>query len=555
MQPILAKARAWLALDRDAATRSEVQQYIDGNDTKALHAILDQRIAFGTAGLRARMQAGFGRMNDVTVLQATQGVLAHLLQVVPDVHTRGVVIGHDHRHHSQRFAARAATVFLRAGVPVVLLRGLACTPMVPFGVKTLGAAAGIMITASHNPKDDNGYKLYWSNAVQIVSPVDKRVAAAIEEHLDLDDAAWDLSVLSQSIDRTAELRQQYIEQVGMLSRFRGENAQSIQKVVYTPMHGVGFEYAQAAFVAFGFPKENLLSVPEQQAPDPDFPTVAFPNPEEQGALRLATAFADAQGASLVLANDPDADRFCAAEKSAGHWTTFTGDQIGAIFAMWAFEQYKASGRPIEKLAMLASTASSKLVAAMAKAEGFYFDETLTGFKYLGNRALDLDQQGYSCEFAYEEAIGYMNGSIIRDKDGISALAIFAELSAFLSRKNSTVAQYLEQIYQRYGHFVTSNSYFICRDPSKLAAIFRRIRYSETDSTELAFPKTIGGIPIESIRDLTVGYDSTRPPDFKPVLPVSSNSQMITLVTRPDAGGTIGSVTATLRGSGTEPKVS
>ncbi|KAG0150594.1 hypothetical protein CROQUDRAFT_652195 [Cronartium quercuum f. sp. fusiforme G11] len=561
----------WLRLDRNLTTRAQIEELWAKGNTQELKERLSKRISFGTAGLRAEMCAGFARMNDLTVIQATQGLAAYLLQNIPDVKTRGVVIGHDHRHNSQRFAHLTAVAFIRREIKCYLLRGIIATPIVPFGTKFLGAAAGVMVTASHNPASDNGYKLYYSNAVQIIPPHDTGIAAAIEQNLEVDAEAWDIDLVTRSedtlcIDRTEEIKEEYLKLVATLTkRSRNLNANTPVTFIYTPMHGVGLPFVTKAFTeAYGFPQHSLIPVPQQSQPDPDFPSVKFPNPEEKGALDLAMRLGeeiysqDSTKKIVLLANDPDADRFCAGEWLGSKWHVFSGDEIGSILGVWSFEQYKRSGQPLSKLAMLASTPSSKLLAAVAAKEGFKFKETLTGFKYLGNAALELEKESYTVPFAYEEALGYMCGTQLRDKDGITALSLWAELTSELAEKGTSLVEYLESIYQRYGYFATNNGYFACKDASKVDQAFHRLRFGETQASVdlkqresvlqvIQFPKTLASYPIESIRDLTIGYDNSRPPKFMPDLPTSAGSQMVTFT----IGGEGGQVIATLRTSGTE----
>jgi len=266
---------------------------------------------------------------------------------------------------------------------------------------------------------------------------------------------------------------------------------------------------------------------------------------------LALRTADAHGAAYVLSQDPDSDRFCAAEKGHnGQWIIFTGDQLGAVFAAQALERYKASGQPIEKLAMVASTVSSKMIEAMAEREGFKFVECLTGFKFIGNTALNLVESGFEVPFGYEEAIGYMFGSEIRDKDGVAATVSFATLVASLSNQGKTVLSFLEEQYQRYGYFQTRNSYFVCKDPPTIDRIFGRLRNYDTD-TGRSYPREIAGMAIASVVDLTMGYDSRNPPSYKPALPLSSGHMIQFRAVKEDDGT---KVVLTTRTSGTEPKI-
>ncbi|KAB5592854.1 Phosphoglucomutase/phosphomannomutase, alpha/beta/alpha domain containing protein [Ceratobasidium theobromae] len=559
MDPLLhSKLEEWLRYDKNPITRAEIEALRDAGNTEELGKRLLKRIEFGTAGLRGRMAAGFACMNDVIVIQASQGLCAYVLQNVPNASSRGVVVGHDHRYNSERWAQLTAAAFVSQGVKVYLHKGIVHTPLVPYTVSKLSAAAGVMITASHNPKDDNGYKVYWENAVQIIAPHDVGIAAAIEANLT--PISWDLDSLAKAnelvIDRTEEMKVAYLEYIASLSRTRSTNASVPLKFTNTSMHGVSQVIIDRANVVFNF--KPLEHVKEQQKPDPDFPTVVFPNPEEKGALDLAIKTANASGSSYVFAQDPDSDRFAAAQKkSDGTWFVFSGDQLGSLFAAWTLEGYKASSRPIEKLAMVASTVSSKLIGAMAAKEGFKFVESLTGFKYIGNAARTLEAEGYNVLFGYEEAIGFMLGEEVRDKDGVSATMCFAELVSSLHRRGKSATDYLEEIYAKYGYFQTSNSYFICSQPEIIDQIFARLR-SYNNSASLSankmskYPLSIGGLKITGVRDLTSGYgfdNSADPPNYTPLLPVSGG-HMITFKASSDGVA----IVLTIRTSGTEPKI-
>ncbi|KAL1691442.1 hypothetical protein GGG16DRAFT_113136 [Schizophyllum commune] len=536
--------KEWLRIDRNEATRKEIEQLWASKDLAALETRLGSRIEFGTAGLRGRMEAGWSRMNDVTVIQASQGLCAYVLENVLNAAERGVVVGHDHRHNSERWAKLTAAAFIEKGVKVYLHRGLVHTPLVPFTVKNRGAACGVMITASHNPKQDNGYKVYWENAVQIIAPHDTGISASIEQHLE--PTTWSVDGLASSalcVDVTQQMKDAYFE--SLLNIVQPAIDPPPVKFVNTSMHGVSHPFVTRAFEILNFPP--FTPVAEQQNPDPEFPTVRYPNPEEKGALDLAMKTAAEQGAQIILAQDPDSDRFSAIEaKAGGGWTTFTGDQLGVIFAASVFEKYKATGKPLDKLVMVASTVSSKMVAAMAAKERFKFTETLTGFKFIGNAALDLAKQGYEVPFGYEEAIGYMFGET-RDKDGVAATISFVDLVLSLYRRGKTVKGYLDELYERYGYFETRNSYFICGDPKVITKIFSGLRNTNSDKDVLRrYPHTLGGLNVTAVSDLTVYWDSRR---GTPRLPRSSG-QMIQFW----AAGEGVKITLTLRTSGTEPKI-
>ncbi|KAK9376799.1 uncharacterized protein V1513DRAFT_438168 [Lipomyces chichibuensis] len=544
-------AEEWLSLDRNPDTRKEIEDLLAGNNVAELERRLRRRIQFGTAGLRAKLQAGFSRMNDLTVLQASQGLAVYVAQTVPDALEKGIVIGHDHRHHSYDFARLTACAFITKGFKVHYFDKLVHTPLVPFGVEALGAACGVMITASHNPGPDNGYKVYWSNGCQIIPPHDEGIAACIEQNLT--PWVWDKDLVHGSplvgrpLERVAD---QYYKVLGNL--VQGTSINPAMRFVYTPMHGVGLPYAIRAAALIGAECDtNMFTVAEQAHPDPDFSTVKFPNPEEQGALDLAMKTSDGLGISLVLANDPDADRFSAAVKGAdGKWMQLTGNELGILFAYFIFQTEPDKS----KIALLNSTASSQILRSFSDIEGFYYEETLTGFKWLGNRALELEKQGYKVPFAFEEAIGYMFHGL-HDKDGIGAMLMFIKLLCWIeetiSGNSMTRAQgiilCLEEIYSKYGYFEDKNSYYVSLDPAVTAGIFRSIRtMTPSESGEYRYPETVGSRNVTYWRDLTVGYDSSTP-DNVPLLPVSKGSEMITCILD-------NSVRVTIRGSGTEPKL-
>ncbi|KAJ2745848.1 hypothetical protein GGI20_001849 [Coemansia sp. BCRC 34301] len=578
--PIARLAERWLSEDKDPETRGQIERLLAASDEAAMEKLLRNRIEFGTAGLRARMEAGYSRLNRLTVISASQGLAAHVAQAVDGAQQRGVVVGHDHRHNSAAFARLTARAFLERGFHVYLYPGLGLTPEVPFAVKRLGASCGVMITASHNPKDDNGYKVYWENGAQICPPVDEAIAQSIGENQVPGPRSWDIDGIESDAnveDVTQQMMDAYFEAAaGGLAADCEANSCTQLRYVYTPMHGVGAPFAARMLAAFGLPP--FVPVPAQMCPDPDFPSVAFPNPEEKGALDMAKGVADAQGIGLVLANDPDADRFAAAEKQPdGSWLAFTGDQLGTIFAAAVLAMARIAGIPDERVAMVNSTVSSRMLQVMAQAEGFRYADTLTGFKWMANELLILQRQGHFVGFGYEEAIGYMIHDHVFDKDGVTALAVFVQLAAQLHAKGKTVADYLEEQYARYGFFVSANSYFVCADPAKTDLIFSRIRYGphgdDDDSgvqrfefvraahgDTLRYPRTIGGFPVSYIRDLTTGFEmcnvdsvSADTPlnvaldECRPTFPVSAGSHMVTFETR--NGGRL-----TMRTSGTEPKL-
>jgi phosphoglucomutase len=536
-------AEEWLRLDQEQITKDEISQLLKEGNEAELENRLRTRIAFGTAGLRAKMEAGFSRMNSLTVIQASQGLAAYLLENVPHTQKRGVVIGRDARHNSKKFAKLAAAAFVAKGIKVWWYEVPTHTPLVPFGVNELGAAAGIMITASHNPAQDNGYKVYWTNGCQIIPPHDKGIAAAISENLE--PVSWDISVTESSLLVEGALglvEESYYKAVRLATdplHHLTHHPDKELKYSYTAMHGVGLHFMTKALENLGL-LEYMSVVQEQAHPDPNFPSVKFPNPEEKGALDMAIHSANRHGVTLILASDPDADRLAVAEKVNGEWHQFTGDQLGILLAFHIMDTYT---KPRGKLAMLATTVSSRMLATMASAEGFHYTETLTGFKWLGNVALDLDAQGYDTRFAFEEAIGYMIPGVVHDKDAVSAAATFLVAVVKWKQASPSVTPYqkLQQLYQKYGFFAEANTYLISPSPAITNKIFTTIR-----SLASPFPTHLGKRKILKWRDLTTGYDSTTK-DTKPLLPTDPESQMISCEVE-------GDVRFTIRASGTEPKI-
>ena len=541
--------QAYFGQEVNAECRGEIQELVDAGQESALEERLGCRLAFGTAGLRGPMRGGYNGMNDLVMIQTTQGLASYLIeqfgeQVVKD---RGVIIGYDHRKKgslsSVTFARYCAAVFLNLGIKVYCLEGLVPTPFVPFGVMNLNCCAGLMITASHNPKADNGYKVYWSNGAQIIPPHDSGISKHIEKNLSpaIEYDASDDFVLShkRSEDVTTSISDAYMKAIadGSSGNVRGSGL----KIAYTAMHGIGGKWIERAFA--DCQHEAVLCVPSQFQPDPEFPTVVFPNPEEKGALDAAMAYADEQGCHLILANDPDADRLAVAEKEGSSWTVFSGNQIGQLLGHWQIKKWKEGGATGEAV-VLTTVVSSRMLKAIAEKEGAGYADTLTGFKWIGNRALELKAEGKQVLLTYEEALGYCCGDALCDKDGINAAVVFASMAAhYRSTQGMSVGQLMESLYDKYGRFVSYNSYVFCHDSALTDRIFDRIR---TGGQEGGYFATVAGAAVTRTVDVTTGYDSGSS-SGKGELPTTPGSHMIMLSF--DNG-----VSVTLRTSGTEPKI-
>lgn len=550
-----AAACLWLRWDQNPRTRAQIENLLRDGKNKELRERLCRRMSFGTAGLRSAMGAGFSCINDLTVIQTTQGMYRYLGRFFPDLKERGLVIGYDTRSQlssgcsSKRLAKLAAAVFLGKGVPVFLFSRYVPTPFVPYAVQKLRAVAGVMITASHNRKEDNGYKVYWENGAQIVSPHDKEILKCVEESAEPWNHSWNENLADTSLftkDPLEEICTVYMEDLKTICFYRKLNTKTSLKFVHTSFHGVGHDYVQSAFRVFGF--QPPIPVPEQMDPDPDFSTVKCPNPEEgESVLELSLRLAEKEGARLVVATDPDADRLAVAEiLDKGRWKVFTGNELAALLGWWMFTCWKENNQSkidVKDIYMLATTVSSKILSAIALKEGFNFEETLPGFKWIGNRVKELLDDGKEVLFAFEESIGFMCGTAVLDKDGVSAAVVTAELASYLQEKDLTLVQQLAIIYESYGYHIAKTSYFICHDPATIKRIFDRLR---NFGSPKQYPEFCGSYRVLHIRDITTGYDTSRH-DTKCVLPLSKNSQMITFTFE---NGCV----ATLRTSGTEPKI-
>jgi phosphomannomutase len=465
MTTTLDRARAFLAEDFDTVTRAELGALIEkaGAGDAAAAKDLDDRFAatlqFGTAGLRGRVEAGTNRMNRVIVAKATWGLGNFLLEGGPahgvDVKKQGVVLAFDGRLSSRTFAEDAAAILAAQGIPVHIFFDPQPTPVCAFAVADLGAAAGIMVTASHNPPADNGYKVYWQNAAQIIPPVEDGITDAIAKaplantiaRMFPPDAA--AAGLRRVIDDGLERR--YLDALAAL-QWHKPNTNGLPvvhtatpvRIVYTAMHGVGHRLTVRALKEAGF--EGVTIVPTQTDPDGTFRTVAFPNPEEKGALDLAIGAAVEVDADVILANDPDADRLAVAIKVDGAYRTLSGNEIGVLLCHDALVHADRGGK---KPLVITTIVSSTMLSRIAKDLGAEYDEVLTGFKWIANKAMEREADCYFCG-GYEEAIGFSIGPIVRDKDGVGAAVRLALLVRSLKAKGQTLVDRLDELAVAHG---------------------------------------------------------------------------------------------------------
>lgn len=530
------RAVAWLEEDPDPVTADELQKLVDAADAgdaaalRELNERFEGSLEFGTAGLRGILGAGPQRMNRVLVRKVTAGLGAYLLAQVPDAKRLGVLIGHDARRNSRVFAEDTARVLGGLGIKVFLAHRPWPTPTTAWAVVEKKACAGVMVTASHNPPAYNGYKVYWGNGAQIVPPHDAGIADAIDDVGRTDQLPMpELAELRRSgllIDLDESLHDHYLEAVIAL-RAQPELDGKGLVIAYTPLHGVGALSVEAALARGGFP--NVHTEPSQREPDPEFPTVAFPNPEEKGAMDRVLALAAEKHADLVLANDPDADRLCVALPGVGAgagYAPLTGDQVGVLLA-----DYLLTVGPQDKRMVATTIVSSQLLGFLAQAYGADYRETLTGFKWIGNAAMDYERQHHGrFVMGYEEALGYSVGPLVRDKDGVSAALLFAELTAWNRARGKTVLDHLDEIYRKVGLFVTEQVSLTKPGSDGLAEI--RAAMARFRSTP---PKALAGHAIESIVDLSRGEGGLPPSDVL-VFKLAGGRRVI------------------MRPSGTEPKL-
>jgi phosphomannomutase len=483
-QSLVGEVQAWIADDPDPSTASQLQQWLDTNNEAELRASFNGFLQFGTAGLRGPIRPGPSGMNRAVVGRTAAGLVAYM----KERNLTSVVIGRDARYGSEDYTFETAEIMSGAGMKVFVLPRPLPTPVLAFATNELGCDVGIMVTASHNPPQDNGYKVYLGGTVdgieyrgsQIVSPTDVSIAYKI-------DAITSLKELPRGKEWTVlgeEIIEKYIDRTASLATKPGS-----LRIVYTAMHGVGTETLQRVFHKAGFASPILVDA--QAAPDPDFPTVAFPNPEEPGAIDLALETAKSFDADLVIANDPDADRCAAAVKDpATGWRMLRGDELGAILG-------ESIARKTNSGIFANSIVSSSILKKIAEHHQIEFKETLTGFKWLAKIK--------GLTFGYEEALGYaVDPKTVNDKDGISAAITLAQIATDLAADGKTLLDLLDEIWARHGFHATEQISIRLSDLSKVGVILGGLRNNP--------PQSIAGRAVTSIDDLAAPTDGLPPTD-------------------------------------------
>jgi phosphomannomutase len=448
MTGIIDAARTWIEGDPDPETRAALGEMIDRGDAAGLELAMGDPLTFGTAGIRGVVGPGPGQMNRAVVIKTTAGLVEQL-----KASGRGedrVVVGFDARPSSRTFAEDTAGVLAAAGIRVRFFAEVTPTPLVAFAAREMGAGAAVVVTASHNPPADNGYKVYGANAAQIIPPEDSEIAGRIMEtpparEIPRIPDAFSGHELVEVIG--PEMFEAYLDEVDLARPAPGPSSLSI---AYTPMHGVGGRYVEEMFKRAGH--SGLHPVAAQFEPDGTFPTVLFPNPEEEGALDLCHDLAERIGADAILANDPDADRLAAAVAVGDEWRQLTGNELGALLGDYVLREWDTEERAI----VISSIVSSPILGQIAGRYQAHHEVTLTGFKWIANAGMALEERGVGrFAFGFEEALGYTVGRTVRDKDGMSAALVFADLITGLAAESKTGLDRLHEIWERTGLWVSA----------------------------------------------------------------------------------------------------
>ena len=506
LDELRAAALEWAEGDPDPITRAELLDIARSGDPAVLEDLMSGALEFGTAGLRGRVGPGPDRMNRAVVIRTTRALVDHLLATDAQVHQRGIVVGFDARPDSERFALDAAGVIAAAGVTVHLFPTHQPTPLCAFAQRHLDASAAIVITASHNPPADNGYKVYVEGAAQIVPPTDTAIAAAIGQvgpasavaRIEADGLSADpnVRVLGEDITR------HYLD---ALPAARPTVSGPDVRIAYTPLHGVGRDLVLAALGEAGYRDVHVAA--SQAEPDGTFPTLAFPNPEEPGALDAVLALAAEVEADLVLANDPDADRLAVAVPDGdGAYVALSGNRIGVLLAEHCLSGIGAGIELGDTTPLIVSSiVSTPMVSAVAADHGARNEVTLTGFKWIAAAARGLDPQGFRLVYGFEEALGSCVGGVVADKDGVSAAVVFADLARRLKGEGRSVLDLLADLHRRHGLWVSHQTSLVHEG----AAGQRRIAEAMTALGQ-STPRTLGGATVREVRDFRVGAED-RPP--------------------------------------------
>ncbi len=502
-----ARYQEWLDKLMDSDPLKAELESIKG-DEKEIEDRFYQDLSFGTAGLRGKVGAGTNRMNFLTVGKASQGVADYIVSKGKEACEKGVVIAHDPRHFSKEFSQLAAGIFAANGIKVYTFPDLRPTPELAYMVRRLGTVSGINITASHNPREYNGYKAYWDDGCQVSSDVadgmtEKINAVDIWTGIKTSDfeegvKSGKIVVLSEEYDR------EYLDKIEGMAIHEGDELDLTIPLVYTPLNGCGSIPFRQMLTDRGF--SNWKIVPEQENPDPDFTTVGYPNPEDPKAFKLSEQYGREFGAELLMATDPDSDRFAIEIRDDnGNYIPLNGNQTGYLLVNYVLEGHKSAGTLPAKGAMVKSIVTSTLSTIMAKAYGVEMFETLTGFKNICGKIPYLHENGFTYLFGYEESVGYAVCEDIRDKDGISAGMLVAEAAAYYRKQGKTLWDVLQEIYAKYGFFAEDEPNIVLEGIPGAQRIQRMMKWFREN-----IPQTVAGAKVEKVIDYIDGYEDIPP---------------------------------------------
>lgn len=537
---VRSKAQGWLSDSYDAETRAEVKRMLDNEDSSELIEAFYKDLEFGTGGLRGIMGVGSNRMNIYTVGAATQGLSNYLKKEFSKLEQIKVVIGHDCRNNSRKFSEISADIFSANGIKAYIFEDLRPTPEMSYAIRKLGCQSGIILTASHNPKEYNGYKAYWDDGAQMIAPHDRNTIAQVNQIRSASEIKFKgnkslIEVLGKEVD------EQYINDLTSISLSPESIARhKDMKIVYTPIHGTGVEIVPAAMKAFGF--TNIIHVPEQDVVSGDFPTVKSPNPEEPAALAMAVQRAKDTDAELVLATDPDADRVGAAVKNnEGEWVLLNGNQTALMFVYYLITRWKELGKIKGNEYIVKTIVSTELIRTIAERNGVELYDVYTGFKWIA--AIMKDNEGKKTFIGGgEESYGFLCEDFVRDKDAVSACTMLAETAAWAKDKGLTLYQLLQNIYVEYGFSKEAGISVVKKGKSgaeEIEAMMKHFR--ENPLTEIAGSKVSYVYDYATLKGLSVAENE------KLTLDMPTTSNVIQYFTEDNTK-------VSIRPSGTEPKI-
>ncbi len=485
------------------------KQLLDiAGDEKEIEDRFYQDLSFGTAGLRGKVGAGTNRMNFYTVGKASQGIADFIVSKGKEACEKGLIIAHDPRHFSKEFSQFAAGIFAANGIKAYVFPDLRPTPELAFMIRKLGTTSGINITASHNPKEYNGYKAYWDDGCQVSSEIADGMTECINavdiwngiKTSDFDEGVKNgkIIVLGEEYDRA------YLDKIESLAIHEGDELDLAIPLVYTPLNGCGSIPFRQMLNDRGF--TNWTIVPEQENPDPDFTTVGYPNPEDPKAFKLSEEYGRKFGAELLMATDPDSDRFAIEIRdNDGNYIPLNGNQTGYLLVNYILEGHKSAGTLPKNGAMVKSIVTSTLSTIMAKAYGVEMFETLTGFKNICGKIPYLHEHGLKYLFGYEESVGYAICEDIRDKDGISAGMMVAEAAAYYRKEGKTLWDVLQEIYAKYGYFAEDEPNIVLEGIPGAKRIQRMMKWFREN-----IPSSVAGAKVEKVIDYINGYEDIPP---------------------------------------------